>query len=63
LSFALIVNLNISKDDTQDVQQGQFLTVIYDKSWYIGVAEEVDNSNSDVLLKLMYPNGPFRSYF
>jgi len=27
------------------------------------MAEEVDNSNSDVLVKFMHPNGPSRSYF
>ena len=62
--FSFEVNLElapVSDDFLQSLKENEFLCVVYDKMWYIGVIKEVDNCNSDVLLDFMHPGGPSRT--
>ena len=41
---------------------GSFVAAMYDKKWYIGIVENVDQDNKDALIKFMHPHGPSPSF-
>ena len=46
----------------QNINIGQYVSVLYDDNWYIGIVQHVDKTNEEVFLQFMHPKGPLH-YF
>lgn len=63
--FAIVVALQCTPTVSllPNVAEGKFLSIVYDHKWYIGVVQELDRTNDDLLVNFMHPNGPSRSFY
>ena len=42
----------------QNINIGQYVSVLYDDNWYIGIVQHVDKTNEEVFPQFMHPKGP-----
>ncbi|XP_047137884.1 uncharacterized protein LOC124814334 [Hydra vulgaris] len=60
--FALIHEFGNIQITTVNLVPGNYACVSYEQKWWIGVIEDINLEEKDVLVKFMCPNGPARSF-
>jgi len=45
-----------------NVDINDFVSFLYENTWWIGLVMEIDNELNDVCIKFMHPQGPARSF-
>ena len=45
-----------------NVDINEFVSCLYENTWWIGLVMEIDNELTDVCVKFMHPHGPARSF-
>ena len=61
-SYALKHNL-LTKYVPVDITVSDYVACVYGNNWWIGIACEIDNENSDIFVKFMNPCGPAQSFY
>ena len=55
--FETLVNVTIN-----DIKIMSYVACIYDAKWWVGLVEEVDKCNNDILVNFMHPFGPSKTF-
>ena len=63
--FSLETDIISSREDilTQNTNIGQYVSVLYDDNWYIGIVQHIGKTNKDVFLQLMHPKGSSHYFY
>uniref|UniRef100_A0A915IQR8 HTH psq-type domain-containing protein n=1 Tax=Romanomermis culicivorax TaxID=13658 RepID=A0A915IQR8_ROMCU len=48
-------------EDVSEIEH-EFVAVIYENHWWVGLAEEICPDQSDIKIKFMHPHGPSKAY-
>jgi hypothetical protein len=48
----------VKADQVSDVKIMEFIACQYDLFWWVGLVEEIDHEQEDILVKSMHPHGP-----
>ena len=61
-SFVLIHSLYCQAFNVENVHINDFVSCLYENTWWIGLVMEIDNEQTDVRVKFMHPHGPTISF-
>ena len=48
----------VTADQVSDVKIMEFIACQYDSFWWVGLVQEIDQEQEDILVKFMHPHGP-----